>query len=38
MAVFPEDADDAIGLLRVADMRMYATKQPEFLSETSLSA
>jgi diguanylate cyclase len=38
MAVFPEDADDAIGLLRVADMRMYATKQPEFLGETSLLA
>lgn len=27
MAVYPKDAQDAIRLLRVADQRMYASKQ-----------
>jgi GGDEF domain-containing protein len=27
MAVYPDDADDSIKLLRVADQRMYALKQ-----------
>ena len=32
MAVYPDDADDSIKLLRIADQRMYALKQrPEFL-------
>jgi diguanylate cyclase (GGDEF)-like protein len=32
MAVYPDDADDSIKLLRVADQRMYALKQrPEFM-------
>jgi diguanylate cyclase (GGDEF)-like protein len=31
MAVYPDDADDSIKLLRLADQRMYALKQgPEF--------
>jgi diguanylate cyclase len=31
MAVYPDDADDSIKLLRIADQRMYALKQgPEF--------
>jgi diguanylate cyclase (GGDEF)-like protein len=31
MAIYPDDADDSIKLLRVADQRMYALKQrPEF--------
>lgn len=31
MAIYPDDADDSIKLLRIADQRMYALKQrPEF--------
>jgi diguanylate cyclase len=31
MAIYPDDADDSINLLRIADQRMYALKQrPEF--------
>jgi diguanylate cyclase (GGDEF)-like protein len=31
MAVYPDDANDSIKLLRIADQRMYALKQgPEF--------
>jgi diguanylate cyclase len=33
MAIYPDDADDSIKLLRIADQRMYALKQrPEFSS------
>jgi predicted signal transduction protein with EAL and GGDEF domain len=35
MAIYPDDADDSIKLLRVADQRMYALKQrPELLPKT----
>jgi diguanylate cyclase (GGDEF)-like protein len=35
MAIYPDDADDSIKLLRVADQRMYALKQrPEFSPKT----
>jgi predicted signal transduction protein with EAL and GGDEF domain len=27
MAIYPDDADDSIKLLRIADQRMYALKQ-----------
>jgi diguanylate cyclase (GGDEF)-like protein len=34
MALYPDDADDSIKLLRIADQRMYALKQrPEFPSK-----
>jgi len=34
MAIYPDDADDSIKLLRIADERMYALKQsPEFSSK-----
>jgi diguanylate cyclase len=35
MAVYPDDAEDSIRLLRVADQRMYALKQrPELAPKT----
>ena len=35
MALYPDDAEDSINLLRIADQRMYALKQsPEFLPKT----
>jgi diguanylate cyclase (GGDEF)-like protein len=35
IALYPDDADDSINLLRIADQRMYALKQrPEFLPKT----
>jgi diguanylate cyclase len=35
MAIYPDDADDSIKLLRIADQRMYALKQrPEFSPKT----
>jgi diguanylate cyclase len=38
MAVYPEDAEDSIKLLRVADQRMYALKQrPEFLPKVGVN-
>jgi hypothetical protein len=27
MAIYPDDADDSVKLLRIADQRMYALKQ-----------
>jgi diguanylate cyclase (GGDEF)-like protein len=39
MAIYPDDADDSIKLLRIADQRMYALKQkPEFAPKTVKSA
>jgi diguanylate cyclase (GGDEF)-like protein len=35
IALYPDDAEDSINLLRIADQRMYALKQsPEFLPKT----
>ena len=35
IALYPDDADDSINLLRIADQRMYALKQrSEFLPKT----
>lgn len=35
MAIYPDDADDSIKLLRIADQRMYALKQrPQLLPKT----
>jgi diguanylate cyclase (GGDEF)-like protein len=39
MAIYPDDADDSIKLLRIADQRMYALKRrPEFSPKTVKSA
>jgi diguanylate cyclase (GGDEF)-like protein len=39
MAIYPDDADDSIKLLRIADQRMYALKQrPEFSPKSVKSA
>ena len=39
LAIYPDDADDSIKLLRVADQRMYALKQrPEFMPKAVKSA
>ena len=39
MAIYPDDADDSIKLLRVADQRMYALKRrPEFSPKAVKSA
>jgi len=39
MAIYPDDANDSIKLLRIADQRMYALKQrPEFGPKTVKSA
>jgi diguanylate cyclase len=39
MAIYPDDADDSIKLLRIADQRMYALKQrPEFSPKAVKSA
>jgi diguanylate cyclase len=39
MAIYPDDADDSIKLLRIADQRMYALKQrPEYLPKAVKSA
>jgi diguanylate cyclase (GGDEF)-like protein len=39
MAIYPDDADDSIKLLRIADQRMYALKRRvEFLPKTVKSA
>ena len=40
MAIYPDDAEDSITLLRIADQRMYALKQrpPEFSSRGVKSA
>jgi diguanylate cyclase len=39
MAIYPDDADDSVKLLRIADQRMYALKQrPEFTPKAVKSA
>jgi diguanylate cyclase (GGDEF)-like protein len=39
IAIYPDDADDSIKLLRIADQRMYALKQrPEYLPKAVKSA
>jgi diguanylate cyclase (GGDEF)-like protein len=39
MAIYPDDADDSIKLLRIADQRMYALKhRPEFAPKTAKPA
>jgi diguanylate cyclase (GGDEF)-like protein len=39
LAIYPDDADDSIKLLRIADQRMYALKQrPEFMPKAVKSA
>ena len=39
LAIYPDDADDSIKLLRVADQRMYELKQrPEFMPKAVKSA
>jgi diguanylate cyclase len=38
MAIYPDDADDSIKLLRVADQRMYALKQRPELSPKGVKA